>query len=80
MLFVQGGRDAFGTPAELAPVVGSLSPAPTLHVVESGDHSFKLSPKNPAAQAAVYGEVQRTIVEWIQTIIATGGENLRRRD
>ena len=54
MMFVQGGRDAFGTPAELGPVVASLSPAAMLHVVESGDHSFKLSRKNPAAQTAVY--------------------------
>ena len=78
MLFVQGGRDAFGTPAELAPVVASLSPAAMLHVVESGDHSFKLSRKNPAAQTAVYAGVQRTIVEWIRSVIATGGEILPR--
>jgi uncharacterized protein len=80
MLFVQGGRDAFGTPAELGPVVASLSPAPMLHVVESGDHSFKLSRKNPAAQSAVYGGVQRTIVEWIRTIIAIGGGILPLHD
>jgi predicted alpha/beta-hydrolase family hydrolase len=69
MLFVQGSRDAFGTPSELAPVLGALAPTPTLHVVEGGDHSFKLSRKDPAAQAAVYADIQRTIVEWIQTII-----------
>ena len=28
MLFVQGTRDAFGTPAELAPILGRVSPAP----------------------------------------------------
>ena len=80
MLFVQGGRDAFGTPAELGPVVASLSPAATLHVVEGGDHSLKLSRKDPAAQTAVYAGVQRIIVEWIRTIIATGGETLPRHD
>ena len=80
MLFVQGSRDAFGTPAELAPVVASLSPAAMLHVVEGGDHSFKLSRKNPAAQTAVYAGVQRTIVEWIRTIIATGGGTLPQHD
>jgi len=79
MLFVQGGRDAFGTPAELAPVVASLTPPAMLHVIESGDHSFKLSRKNPAAQAVVYAELQRTVVEWIRTIIATGGETLPRQ-
>ena len=65
MLFVQGNRDAFGTPAELTPVLRAQQPAPVLHVVESGDHSFKLSRKDPAAQAAVYAEVQRAIIGFI---------------
>jgi len=65
MLFVQGSRDAFGTPDELAPVISTLQPAATLHVVQQGDHSFKLSRKDPAAQSAVHAEVQRTIEAWI---------------
>src|SRR4029077_471295 len=65
MLFVQGSRDAFGTPAELTPIVERLEPKPTLYVVEQGDHSFKLSKKDPAAQAAVYAAVQQVIVDWI---------------
>lgn len=78
MLFVQGSRDAFGTPAELAPVVSRLQPPSTLHVVEGGDHSFNLSKRDPAKQAAVYDEVQRTIVEWIGGIIGTGSRDTRR--
>jgi predicted alpha/beta-hydrolase family hydrolase len=65
MLFVQGSRDAFGTPSELAPIVARLQPTPALHVVEQGDHSFKLSRKDPVAQAAVYAAVQQAIVDWI---------------
>jgi len=65
MLFVQGSRDAFGTPDELAPVISTLQPGATLHVVQQGDHSFKLSRKDPAAQSAVHAEVQRTIEAWI---------------
>ena len=68
MLFVQGSRDGFGRPIELAPVLQTLSPAATLHVVDGGDHSFKLSRKDPARQAAVYDEVRRTSVEWIRTL------------
>ena len=34
MLFVQGTRDAFGTPAELAPVLGPLHPAAVMHAVD----------------------------------------------
>jgi predicted alpha/beta-hydrolase family hydrolase len=67
MLFVQGARDAFGTPDELAPILGALQPPPRLHVVAQGDHSFKLSRKDPAAQAAVYAEVQRAIVSFVSS-------------
>jgi hypothetical protein len=65
MLFVQGARDAFGTPDELAPILGALQPPPVLHVVAQGDHSFKLSRKDPAAQAKVYADVQRAIAGFI---------------
>ena len=68
MLFVQGSRDAFGTPAELAPIVTTLTPPPTVHVVADGDHSFKLRRKDPAAQAAAFVDVQRTIVEWMAAV------------
>jgi predicted alpha/beta-hydrolase family hydrolase len=66
MLFVQGSRDTFGTPAELAPILANLSPAPTLHVVEGGDHSLKVSRRDPKMN--VYENVQRTIVDWIRAI------------
>ena len=70
MLFVQGRRDAFGTPAELTPILERVTPAPRLHVVD-GDHSFKLSKKDPAAQADVYADIQRTIAAWIEGITAS---------
>ena len=67
MLFVQGTRDTFGTPSELKPILASLSPLPTLHHVEGGDHSFKIAGRDAKTrQAAVYAEIQDTIVEWIQ--------------
>ena len=67
MLFVQGTRDAFGTPAELAPLVDALQPPPALHVVAQGDHSFKLARKDPVAQAALYAELQQVIAAWIRS-------------
>jgi hypothetical protein len=67
MLFVQGARDVFGTPSELKPILASLSPLPTLHHVEGGDHSFKIAGREARTrQAAVYAEVQHAIVDWIQ--------------
>jgi predicted alpha/beta-hydrolase family hydrolase len=69
MLFVQGSRDTFGTPSELKPILASLSPLPTLHHVDGGDHSFKIAGRDAKArQAAVYAEVQDTIVEWIHQV------------
>lgn len=74
MLFVQGARDTFGTPSELKPILASLTPLPTLHHVEGGDHSFKIAGLPRAApggrdakarQAAIFTEIQDTIVEWI---------------
>jgi len=65
MLFVQGTRDAFGTPTELEPVLGALHPAAVMHPVTNGDHSFKLSKRDPAAQAEIYAAIQRAIQSFI---------------
>ena len=70
MLFVQGSRDAFGTPSELAPVLAPLTPPATLHVVEGGDHSFRVSTRDPIRQAAVYDDVQHTIIEWSRQLVS----------
>ena len=69
MLFVQGSRDAFGTPAEIQPVLLRLDRPATLHIVEGGDHSFKVA-NGRRPQDDVYLEVQRTIVRWLRGIIA----------
>lgn len=71
MLFVQGSRDAFGTPEQLMPVLAALQPAPALQVVQDGDHSFKLPKKNPAAQAETYAHIQLDVVRWIQSVTDT---------
>lgn len=69
MLFVQGARDAFGTPSELKPILASLSPLPTLHHVDGGDHSFKVAGRDAKTrQAAIFAEIQDVIVEWIDQV------------
>ena len=70
MLFVQGSRDAFGTPDELAPIVASLHPTPALHVVANGDHSFAVPRRNPVGQSAVFADVQQAIIGWIRDLMA----------
>jgi hypothetical protein len=71
MLFVQGSRDAFGTPEQLTPILGRLNPASVLRVVDDGDHSLKLPKKDPAAQAAVYANVQQDVIGWMRSVIRT---------
>lgn len=72
MLFVQGTRDAFGTPEELRPVLSALEPAPAIEIVPDGDHSFKVPRRAPAAQAAVFANVQRAVAAWIRSLVAAG--------
>jgi uncharacterized protein len=71
MLFVQGSRDTFGTPAELMPILASLTPRPDVHIVEGGDHSFALSKKDANAQAALFSDVQGVIGDWIAGLSGT---------
>jgi len=66
MLFVQGSRDAFGTPAELEPVLATFTPPPAMQIVDGGDHSFKLAGRDPTAQAAAYAIAQEAIVTWMK--------------
>jgi hypothetical protein len=80
MLIVQGSRDTFGTPGEFESVLGTLSPTPTMHIVDGGDHSFKISRGGNAAQEAVYVDVQRVIVGWIEEIRRAGRETPQPRD
>jgi len=65
MLFVQGSRDTFGTPAELTPILRPLTPRPVLHIVEGGDHSFALAKKDASAQTALLTDIQGVIGAWI---------------
>jgi predicted alpha/beta-hydrolase family hydrolase len=66
MLFVQGSRDAFGTPEELRAVLGGLEVAADICVVEDGDHSFKVPKRSAMSQDQVYEFVLDEIVRWLR--------------
>jgi predicted alpha/beta-hydrolase family hydrolase len=70
MLFVQGSRDAFGTPDELRPILGPLNPPVDLYVVEGGDHSFKIPKSRGISQKDVYQAIQDRIEIWLRSKIA----------
>jgi uncharacterized protein len=65
MLFVQGSRDAFGTPAELQPMISARGERATLHVVSGGDHSLKVAKAGKSGPEVVHAEVQQVITDWI---------------
>jgi uncharacterized protein len=70
MLFVQGSRDAFGTPEELRHVLRGLEAAADLWVVEDGDHSFKVAQRSAMPQEEVDAFVLDAIVRWLDQRIA----------
>ena len=68
MLFVQGSRDAFGTPDELRAVLTGVKAAADLCVVDGGDHSFKVPKRGAIPQDQVYETVLDEIVRWMRTL------------
>jgi uncharacterized protein len=67
MLFVQGSKDAFGTPAELKPILRTLKHA-ELCVVEDADHSFKVPKRAALPQAKVDEFVLDQVEVWLRRI------------
>jgi predicted alpha/beta-hydrolase family hydrolase len=70
MLFVQGSRDAFGTPEELRPIMTRLEPSPALYVVADGDHSFKVPKRSVVTQEDVHRAIQDHVAAWLREQVA----------
>ena len=66
MLFVQGERDAFGTPAELKPIIGRLNVPIELFAIAGGDHSFKVPKKAGVPQEEVHKSIIARIDHWLR--------------
>src|SRR5215211_4945962 len=66
MLFVQGTRDALGTPDEIQPYIKNLQPAAKIYVIEGGDHSFKVPKKSGMPQERVFENAMDEIDRWVR--------------
>jgi uncharacterized protein len=66
MLFVQGSRDAFGTPEELRPIVSALAARTDVYVVDQADHSFKVPKSARVPQQSVYTNILDHIALWLR--------------
>jgi predicted alpha/beta-hydrolase family hydrolase len=68
MLFVQGTRDALGTPEEIKPFVKNLRPAVKIHEIEGGDHSFKAPKKFGLTQEQIFETSMDEIDRWVRSL------------
>jgi len=64
MLFLQGTRDEFAQLDLLQEVVRKLGDRATLHLVEEGDHSFKVPKRTGKTEGDVMNELAATVSEW----------------
>lgn len=65
MLFFQGSRDSLCYLDVFEPLLKTLSPKPVLHVIEGGDHSFKLLKRVNRSDKTVYNEIIQASADWI---------------
>lgn len=66
MLFVQGSRDAFGTPDELRAIIERDKLKATLLPIDGGDHSLKVPKSLGVSQEQVYESTMDEIAGWLK--------------
>ncbi len=64
MLFLQGTRDEFAQLDLLRPVVEELGARATLHLVDAGDHSFKVPKRSGLTEADILSGLAQAVAEW----------------
>jgi predicted alpha/beta-hydrolase family hydrolase len=68
MLFVQGTRDALGTPDEIKPFIKNLRPAAKIYSIEGGDHSFKAPKKLGKPPDQIFEAAMDEIDHWVRSL------------
>ncbi len=63
-LFLQGTRDSLADLGLFRPIVRDLGDKATLHVVEGGDHSFKVLKRSGRTERQVTAEIADAIHDW----------------
>ena len=69
LLFVQGTRDRLANLDFLRPVVAGLGARATLHIVEGGDHSFKVLKRSGRTHPQVMAEVADIAAGWVNETV-----------
>ena len=71
MLFMQGTRDKLAELTLLEPVIASLGPSASLHLVREADHSFHVLARSGRNDREVMNEILDAFAGWIGAIAAT---------
>ena len=68
MLFVQGTRDALGSPDEIKPYIKNLRPAAKIFAIEGGDQSFKAPKKFGLSPDQIFECAMDEIDRWARSL------------
>ena len=68
-LFLQGTRDKLADLSLLGPVLESMRPPPTLHVVEGADHGFRVLKRSGRTDDGVLDELCDALASWVDTLV-----------
>ena len=68
MLFLQGTRDDLADLTLLTPIVEQLGPSATMHIVEGGNHSFKVLQRSGRTDDEVMAEITDVIDAWAREL------------
>jgi predicted alpha/beta-hydrolase family hydrolase len=69
MLFLQGTKDALADVGLIEPLVASLAPRATLHLVTAADHSFHVPARSGRKDAQVMEEILDAMADWTARIL-----------
>ncbi|MEW6209411.1 MAG: alpha/beta fold hydrolase [Acidobacteriota bacterium] len=69
MLFLQGERDPFGRPEEIARVAKRFELDAEIYRVEGGDHSFAVLKRSALGQEEVFRLAQDEIARWVDGVV-----------
>jgi hypothetical protein len=69
MLFMQGTKDALADVGLIEPMIASLAPRATLHLVADADHSFHVPVRSGRNDAQMMEEILDAMANWTTSVV-----------
>lgn len=73
VLVIQGTRDPFGGPTEIAAAWRQAGANPTIVTIEDGGHGFEV-PKRTRDQAATFATAADSVIGWLDTLLSDSAQ------